>query len=245
MPPHESVTPTVHLVGLPAPDPGDDALRNRIHALLCPEEQARLATFRSPAAAWEYGCSHAALRVVLSRHLGIAPTAIAFDEPGTPFVPLRLRGPRSQGWQVNLSHSTPFAAIAVTRQGRIGIDIEALAHAPVALEGHRLYMSEAEVRQLASVPDAERAAAALRTWCLKEAVLKATGQGLALDARDLSLDRPTPGGPAIARINGDDTVFDVRLLQAGVDAMAVLALAQEIPAIAPRIEPHRLQALLA
>ena len=154
-----------------------------------------MATIRSALAAWEYACSHAALRIIVGRRLGVAPDELSLAEPGRAFVAPRLRaavpgeervgdGVRdTDGIHLSLSHAAPDAAIAIGWHTRVGIDIERTARAQTAFDSRSLFMSKAELQQLDDLPAAERRLQALRIWCMKEAALKATGEGLSLDPR--------------------------------------------------------------
>ena len=89
----------------------------------------------------------------------------------------------------SLSHTRGLAACAVGRPYALGIDAEAW-RTPAPIELASRYFAPTEVRLLIARAPAERPSTFYRLWTLKEAYLKATGQGLAapLDSFAFSLD---------------------------------------------------------
>ena len=88
---------------------------------------------------------------------------------------------------VSLSHSGGWIAAAAGQAGRIGIDAETLREVTPALAARCL--SAAELAWLDHVqPGGSRNARFLQLWTAKEAYLKATGDGLGLDPRTVSID---------------------------------------------------------
>lgn len=88
---------------------------------------------------------------------------------------------------VSLSHSDRWTAVALSRSGRIGIDIEAVRSVSSAL--HRRCLTAYEMGWLADAPPgAQRDRRFFRVWTAKEAYLKALGVGLSLDPRDVEMD---------------------------------------------------------
>lgn len=117
-----------------------------------------------------------AARLWLAPQLQCAPEAIALlrDPHGRP----RLQAPADAdvGW----SHSGEGLLLAFGRGAMIGIDLEREHPRPRALELARRFFDISEAQWLeAQAGEATRAAAFLRLWCAKEAVLKAHGRGLA------------------------------------------------------------------
>ena len=109
-------------------------------------------------------------RVVLGRHLDCAPERLHFERAsqGKPSVP---------GLAFSASSSQSAVLLAVTHGAEVGADIEdvsAFQFAP-ALAG--TCCSHAEREHLASLPADVQAAAFLRLWTAKEAVLKLRGTG--------------------------------------------------------------------
>ncbi|MEV7019936.1 4'-phosphopantetheinyl transferase superfamily protein [Streptomyces sp. NPDC093991] len=81
---------------------------------------------------------------------------------------------------VSLTHTDDLIAVGVSRDGRIGVDAEPAGRSLSydLLGGYVL--TPAERADLEPLTDAERTAAMLRLWTLKEAFTKALGQGLRL-----------------------------------------------------------------
>lgn len=106
---------------------------------------------------------------VLSRYLGRAPV-LERGERGKPQL--------STGeLQFNLSHSGALAAVAVSAEHPVGVDIERLRPLePIALA--RRFLAPEEADSLVAVPKAQQGAAFLRLWTAKEAYVKALGTGI-------------------------------------------------------------------
>jgi 4'-phosphopantetheinyl transferase len=149
--------------------------------LLSPVEAVTAARFRCPADQARFAVSHAALRTILSRKLGIAPLDIAFDlgPNGKPGV---------TGVEFNLAHSGDLAVVAIG-QVPLGIDIERI----MPLDANHLalhHFSDVERCSLANLGSAQVLDGFFDIWTRKEAFLKATEDGLSrrLDQFDVSLD---------------------------------------------------------
>lgn len=84
----------------------------------------------------------------------------------------------------NLSHTDDMLVLAFVMRGEPGVDIEALDREldPVALACR--FFSPAEYQALQSLPALQQRDRFLRLWTLKEACVKANGQGLARALRD-------------------------------------------------------------
>lgn len=152
-------------------DVRDEALA----VLLTEEERARAARFVRPLNGAQYIAARGTVRKILAGYLGVAPQAIVFavGPHGKPSV---------EGLSFNFSDSGALGALAVSREGALGVDIERVSergHAALA----RRYFAPAEIAAFEALPEAEQAAAFYRVWTRKEAFLKAMGTGLATDLR--------------------------------------------------------------
>ena len=137
----------------------------------------------------------AKLRQVLGAETGQDPRDITFDY-GANGKPSIAGGP-----DFNLSHSGGLAALAISRDGALGIDIEKMR--PIEDGVARHHFSAAEYAELHRLTPAERVEGFFQCWTRKEAIIKACGLGMAmpLASFDVSL---TPGKAALLdRIEGD------------------------------------------
>jgi 4'-phosphopantetheinyl transferase len=168
-------------------EPGSDAIA-ALRPLLDASEQTRADRFRVAADREAYIAAHALMRVMLSRVAGIAPKDWRFQaaDGGKPTLDA-AQAPRDLHF--SLSHTRGLVACAVGWPYALGVDAEAwLAVAPIELATR--YFAPAENRLLAQLDPAEQRSTFYRLWTLKEAYLKATGQGLAaeLNSFAFSLD---------------------------------------------------------
>jgi len=153
-----------------------------LEGLLSADERARAGRFRYERDRRHFVAARGALRSILSRYLGIAPSQIQFGyaDRGKPM----LGGPSgARRLEFNLSHSEGMALYAVASGRRVGVDLE---YAERRLDFESIasrYFSPREIALLARLPVAQRAAAFFAFWTRREALLKARGEGLGGSAR--------------------------------------------------------------
>jgi 4'-phosphopantetheinyl transferase len=168
----------------------------RVSGWLAPAEHARAARFGREALFRRYILGRALLRWTLGNALGLAPPDVSIVR-GVRGRPQLANG---AGIDFNISHTRDVALIGIARAGRIGVDVER-ADRDVRADGlARKFLTPAEQATLAPLPEAERRARFLRYWTCKEAMSKATGDGLSAPMRRLEV-RLTDGieltrGPA-------------------------------------------------
>ncbi len=126
--------------------------------------------------------AQALLRRVLGHIQKIHPGAVRFHlgRFGKPFVP--------GGPAFNQSHSGERILIGVTREGRLGIDIEAIRPVPRIERIARRRLAPDEAARLLATEEPERTAHFFRLWTRKEAFLKGLGVGLTHPLRSFSVD---------------------------------------------------------
>lgn len=78
----------------------------------------------------------------------------------------------------NLSHAGRWALVAVSEDRRVGIDIEQIRKKPHLLAMAKRFFATEEVESLTSAPPSEMTESFYTCWCRKEAVLKASGEGI-------------------------------------------------------------------
>lgn len=156
-------------------------------------ERSRRQRLARPADRRRYLTAHALLRVALAGYLECDPAALRFTarcktcggRHGKP----RLLAPDG-GLEVSLSHSGNRVAVGVTVGVPIGVDVEETT-GQRDLEAMRdLALSARERRSLDRLAASDRAVGFLRYWTRKEAVLKATGDGLATSPRSVTVSAP-------------------------------------------------------
>jgi 4'-phosphopantetheinyl transferase len=143
--------------------------------MLAPEELARADRYHFAADRNIYIAAHALVRFMLSDATGLSTTTWhyvtgEFGKPG-------LAGELSK-WtlQFNISHTRGLAACAIASQ-EIGVDVER-SDQTIDLGIARHHFAPEEVRILNSAPRGQARKIFFRFWSLKEAFIKATGEGL-------------------------------------------------------------------
>ena len=103
--------------------------------------------------------------------------------------PVVVGPPAAVRWHVSLSHSGLEVLVAATDVGPVGVDVETTA--ATMFEGFDgVALTCAERTEVERCAPAARARARAVYWARKEAVLKATGYGLAIDPAALEVSAP-------------------------------------------------------
>ncbi|NGN67713.1 4'-phosphopantetheinyl transferase superfamily protein [Streptomyces sp. A7024] len=127
----------------------------------------------------------------------------------------------AEGWELSITHSGDVVAVALAEGRPVGLDVEQYvprAGAGIA-EEFALVLTAAERASVERLPLQDRERACLTYWARKEAVLKATGEGLNTPMTDFTLS--APDAPA-ALLGWHPSYGDGR----PVPAMADVALAE-------------------
>lgn len=163
----------VWLVSLQQPK----SMAETIAKCLSRKEQENGARFHGPDNQRRYLVSHGVARLLLGRYTGREPESLEFSTGrfGKPFVDL----PSSDSdFHFNLSHASEIAAVAISRIGPIGVDVERLRQTTDIPRLVRRYFSEDEVVRFGQVHIEQHTPWFFRMWTCKEAVSKALGCGL-------------------------------------------------------------------
>lgn len=134
----------------------------------------------------QFALCRAALRILLVERLGCSNCALRFDSGrrGKPFALVEGR-PSQIGF--NVSHSGDHGLIAIAPYGRLGVDIEVRRARRSMAQLIETLLTEAEQRQLADMKSSCRVARFYDLWAAKEALVKATGLGHAIDVAQLEV----------------------------------------------------------
>ena len=171
-------------------------------ALLDEAERQRWQRFRFERDRDLFLVSRALVRTVLAGYRGIEPAALTFvhNPRGKP----ELADPGRPPLRFNLSHSDGLAVCAVVREARVGVDVEG-GHRQVDQSLAERFFAPQEARWLGELEGADHREGFLALWTLKEAYLKARGEGLslgldncifALEPLTLTLTPAAQGDPA-------------------------------------------------
>ncbi|WMC09667.1 4'-phosphopantetheinyl transferase superfamily protein [Oceanimonas pelagia] len=181
---------------------------------LSPAERQRLDGITNAVQARLFLLGRYLLRQRLGRLLGQPPATleIGLSDKGKP----ELAG---GGWQFNLSHSGSLLALALSPHSAVGVDLERRQLEPARITRlARRYLAGAEQAWLTQ--SRQPAQDFQRLWTVKEAVLKAGGDGI---ANNLDRVEWRPGEP---RAHFNERVY--RLYQGrAADASLTLAVAGE------------------
>jgi 4'-phosphopantetheinyl transferase len=173
-------------------DLSPEALEQAI-AVLAEDEIERARRYKFARDRRRFVAARAFLRRTLAGYVSATPRELifAYGRSGKPELP-----PVSNGETVafNLSHAGDLALLAVTRDRRVGVDVEYIDELPDLHAVASRFFSARENAALNEFPANSRVVGFYRCWTRKEAFLKALGDGLAhpLDAFDVSLDMAAP-----------------------------------------------------
>ena len=150
----------------------------RLVSLLDADERARRDRMAHEGGRRQQLLARAMQREVLSRYEpAIAPADWRFERSaaGRPALAAEFA---AGGLNFNVAHTPGMVVMAVGRVARIGVDVEA-SDKRVPLPVARRYFSPREATALDALAPEARPRRFLRLWTLKEAYLKALGEGLA------------------------------------------------------------------
>lgn len=150
----------------------DDARFAELAAVLSDDEDGRARGFVRPEHGRAFKIARGRMRQILATYTGADPARFGFAY--TPHRKPWLPG----GPVFNLSHSGDWAALAVTPQVALGLDIEAPRR--IERDVATRFFSPAEVAAMAALTGADWQAAFFRVWTRKEAMVKALGDGLSM-----------------------------------------------------------------
>jgi 4'-phosphopantetheinyl transferase len=155
--------------------------------VLAEDERMKASRFRFKEHQQRYIAARGILRKVLGFYLKISGDAIEFEysSHGKP----KISNLNAINLQFNVSHSQDLALYGITRDRRIGVDLEYLRDLDDADKIARRFFSPTESALVASLQGQEQRQVFFQFWTAKEAYLKAIGSGLAggLDKVEIAL----------------------------------------------------------
>lgn len=198
---------------------------SRWQAILSPDERDRASRFHFERDRLHFSAARACLRTLLGRYLGSEPQELRFrySDKGKP----ELAQPHaSSGLTFNLSHSGGVALIGLTRNRPIGVDIEHIRDDFDTAAIAQRFFSAAEQERILKLPPDQQHRAFFRCWTLKEAFIKALGEGLShpLHQFDVSVDAEAPVS-LVTRPNASEAeLWELHPVEAGAGYAAAVAV---------------------
>ena len=178
------------------------AMRDDFATTLSSDETERARKFKFEKHRNRYIAGRGAVRKILGQYLHADAAALRFvhSANGKPALAADFAG---AGVHFNLAHSEDLALIAVTRIGMVGVDVECIRPVKDMDELVARFFSPRENEAFQKIAEDKKPAAFFNLWTRKEALLKASGEGM---TRSLSLVEVSflPGEPAgLIAVSGD------------------------------------------
>lgn len=151
---------------------------SRLRGLLSSDEIERARRFHQERDRSSFIISHGVLRQLLSRYLDGKPEDIDF-EAGPYGKPSLSPSCGDHSLQFNMSHTEGMAVFAVTRNRRIGVDVERVDREIKDRDEIAAgFFSAQEAAVFRSLPEEDRMEGFFNCWTRKESFIKAKGEGL-------------------------------------------------------------------
>ena len=170
--------------------------------ILSKDEREKAEKFRFEELRNHFIVARGRLRQLLATYLNISAEEVKFkySDRGKPQL---ANSPNHNSLKFNISHSHNLALYAFTNQERVGIDLEYFRSMNNAANIARRFFSHREYELIASLEGNKQQQVFLQIWTIKEAYLKATGEGLSgsIDAVEVCFRDNEPMG--LAAIRGD------------------------------------------
>lgn len=156
----------------------DPALTTQAYESLTCSEKSHLNKLRLTNTKLQYQVAHGCLRKILSSMLNIPGSELTFQKQlhGKPFLANLPSGAPSLHF--NISHSKDYAVIGISSYAPIGVDIEMIRPDLPAEKIAKRFFHPNESAAFLSLPESERLLWFTRHWTMKEAFVKAIGDGL-------------------------------------------------------------------
>jgi 4'-phosphopantetheinyl transferase len=219
-----------------AVEPATEALCER---LLSADERDRLSRLTLPKVRRELLHGRALTRLVLSRHAPLGPTEWCFARGlhGKPEVAGPAPAPRLR---FNIAHTAGMLVVGVTLERDLGVDVENTTRAVDDEHLAERFFAPAEAADVLARHGDDRRQRFFDYWTLKEAYIKACGEGLALglDRFWLDLDRDMPRISFAPELDDDPSAWQfARYRPTPTHALAVAIRRGPRPDVHISVEP--------
>jgi 4'-phosphopantetheinyl transferase len=148
-----------------------------LQSVLSVLEQAKAGRFQFLRDRNHYIIRHGLLRMLLGHYAGKSPSSLRFAT-GTYGKPELQDATGERRIHFNISHSEDVALYGISRACPVGVDVEYVRTFPDYERVAQEFFSRAECRSLKATREEVRTQRFFELWTRKEALLKATGEGL-------------------------------------------------------------------
>lgn len=206
-------------------DKGLQAHLDAYAAMLSEAERGQYEQYPHQDQRHDYLVSRALLRTVLAGYCQCEPAALTFgvNRFGKP----EILSPSAEDLQFNTAHTHGLTVCVVGRSHLVGIDAEYHTDSASLLKVADDYFSPRELQALhEKETDEDKLADFFRYWTLKEAYLKARGEGLSIPLHDFSV--VLKDGAFVEFCGPEAERWDFRLLLQNDSYTAALAMGAKI-----------------
>lgn len=179
-----------------------------------------------------YIVSHAMLRHIVARYLPLKPHQIkmANTTHGKPYL---IDLPAELKLEFNMSHTRDLALYAVSLHP-VGIDVEACNRDIQVEEIAERFFTATEYQALRALPESARQEAFYQCWTLKEAFIKAVGEGLSYGLDKFEVDFIEMSGNCLKHIEASTSkteAWSLRPIHYSADYKVAVAIEGKLESI--------------
>jgi len=198
----------------------------KLNETLSIDEKGKAERFRFEKDKRRFIAGRGILRTILGCYLNVNPSRVQFcyGKNGKP----ELADTFGNGTVLfNMSDSDGLALYAFARELEIGVDIERIRDIPEMEQIAERFFSLKENEILRSLPESKKKEAFFNCWTLKEAMIKAIGDGLSYPLDSFDVSTALGGQRELLRTQGEsreESKWSVQLLEIGPGLAAAFAL---------------------
>ena len=169
------------------------------------------------------------LRLLLGAYLGLPGKSVIINRQnrGKPVLDTSIH---HDPLHFSMAKSEDKLLIGLSASSQIGVDLEPASRcARNTLGVARRYFSPAEAGSLAATPVSDLGAAFIRVWACKEAVVKASGEGIANQFCRFSVETDLSRSAAVLEFEGDDPDnWSLAMVETGGDFLGAVAIKDRV-----------------
>ncbi|HDR6312414.1 TPA: 4'-phosphopantetheinyl transferase Sfp [Bacillus cereus] len=166
-------------------------------------------------------------RLVLGKILSMSPVQVPIDRM-CPVCKLQHGRPQlREGMpQLSVSHSGEWVVVAFTKSAPVGVDVEQMNPNVDVMKMAEGVLTDIEIAQIMKLPNEQKIEGFLTYWTRKEAVLKATGEGLMIPPVDITVSAPNDPPNLLVFKNREELVETTMMkdIRPSEDYMASIAI---------------------